>query len=286
MVDLLVGHSSFYLRNGWIKKCVEYVEENKNENIFSKSNIEAIDKLGIGSVMVQSLKFWMTMLDILKKEKKEFHLKREIKYILEKDPYLENKNTLWLLHTYIMERDEKNENPVLWNLFIRNKKNSLFTEEEARDILNVFYKEKNEAISERSVKDSINVFIKTYYKEVDIKNDPEDNLYSPFLKLNYLLKNEKNQYYFRNIESNEIAEEIIFYLLKRRLKIFKQISIIDSYNYINGIIKMRINEYEKLILKLENREFLFVDRAAGLQNINLTKEILEKDIIQLILERE
>ncbi|WP_407535613.1 DUF4007 family protein [Cetobacterium somerae] len=107
MVDLLVGHSSFYLRNGWIKKCVEYVEENKNENIFSKSNIEAIDKLGIGSVMVQSLKFWMTMLDILKKEKKEFHLKREIKYILEKDPYLENKNTLWLLHTYIMERDEK-----------------------------------------------------------------------------------------------------------------------------------------------------------------------------------
>lgn len=286
MIDLLVGHSSFYLRNGWIKKCVEYVEENKNENIFSKSNIGAIDKLGIGSVMVQSLKFWMTMLDILKKEKKEFHLKREIKYILEKDPYLENKNTLWLLHTYIMERDEKNENPVLWNLFIRNKKNSLFTEEEARDILNVFYKEKNEAISERSVKDSINVFIKIYYKEVDIKNDPEDNLYSPFLKLNYLLKNEKNQYYFRNIESNEIAEEIIFYLLKRRLKIFKQISIIDSYNYINGIIKMRINEYEKLILKLENREFLFVDRAAGLQNINLTKEILEKDIIQLILERE
>lgn len=286
MVDLLVGHSSFYLRNGWIKKCVEYVEENKNENIFSKSNIETIDKLGIGSVMVQSLKFWMTMLDILKKEKKEFHLKREIKYILEKDPYLENKNTLWLLHTYIMERDEKKENPVLWNLFIRNKKNSLFTEEEARDVLNIFYKEKNEVISERSVKDSINVFIKTYYKEVDIKNDPEDNLYSPFLKLNYLLKNEKNQYYFRNIESNEIAEEIIFYLLKRRLKIFKQISIIDSYNYINGIIKMRINEYEKLILKLENREFLFVDRAAGLQNINLTKEILEKDIIQLILERE
>ena len=286
MVDLLVGHSSFYLRNGWIKKCVEYVEENKNENIFSKSNIEAIDKLGIGSVMVQSLKFWMTMLDILKKEKKEFHLKIEIKYILEKDPYLENKNTIWLLHTYIMERDEKKENPVLWNLVIRNKKNSLVTEEEARDILNIFYKEKNEVISERSVKDSINVFIKTYYKEVDIKNDPEDNLYSPFLKLNYLLKNEKNQYYFRNIESNEIAEEIIFYLLKRRLKIFKQISIIDSYNYINGIIKMRINEYEKLILKLENREFLFVDRAAGLQNINLTKEILEKDIIELILERE
>ena len=60
----------------------------------------------------------------------------------------------------------------------------------------------------------------------------------------------------------------------------------DSYSYINGIIKMRINEYEKLISKLENREFLFVDRAAGLQNINLIKDISEKEIIQLIMERE
>lgn len=60
----------------------------------------------------------------------------------------------------------------------------------------------------------------------------------------------------------------------------------DSYSYINGIIKMRINEYEKLISKLENREFLFVDRAAGLQNINIIKDISEKEIIQLIMERE
>ena len=36
MVNLLVGHSSFYLRNGWIKKGVEYVQKNKDENIFSK----------------------------------------------------------------------------------------------------------------------------------------------------------------------------------------------------------------------------------------------------------
>lgn len=286
MTDLVVGHSSFYLRSGWIKKGVEYVIENNDENIFSKNNIEAIDKLGIGSVMVQSLKFWMTILDIIDKKNKKFYLKRNIKYIIQSDPYLERNNTLWLLHTYIMERDEIKENPVLWNLFIRNKKNSIFTENEARDILDIFYKEKGETLSERSVKDSINVFIKTYYKEVDLKSDPEDNLYSPFVKLKYLLKNENNQFYFRNIEQKEIAEEIIFYLLKRRMKIFKQIAIIDSYNYINGIIKMRINDYERLISKLENREFLFVDRAAGLQNINIIKDVSEKEIIQLILERE
>ncbi|MGL5638785.1 MAG: DUF4007 family protein [Cetobacterium sp.] len=286
MADLLVGHSSFYLRSGWLKKGVEYVSENKSENIFSKSNIEAIDKMGIGSVMVQSLKFWMTMLDILGKKNKEFYLKRDIKKILEKDPYLENKNILWLLHTYIMDRDNKEENPVLWNLFIRNKKNGVFTEDEGRDILTIFYKEKAETISERSVKDSISVFIKMYYKELETKSDPEDNLHSPFTKLEYLLKNENNQFYFRNIEHSEVAEEIIYYLLKKRMRIFNQISVMDSYSYINGIIKMKINEYEKIISKLENREFLFVDRAAGLQNINMIKDISDRDIIQLILERE
>lgn len=286
MADLLVGHSSFYLRSGWLKKGVEYVLENKSENIFSKSNIETIDRLGIGSVMVQSLKFWMNMLDIIEKTNKQFSLKRDIEKILEKDPYLQNKNILWLLHTYIMNRDEEKENPVLWNLLIRNKRNSVFTEEEARNLLNNFYKEKGEVISDRSVKDSLSVFIKMYYKELQLKSDPEDNMYSPFVKLGYLLKNENNQFYFRNIEESEIAEEIVFYLLKRRMRIFRQISVIDSYNYINGIIKMRINDYEKLISKLENRDFLSVDRAAGLQNINITKDISEKEIIQLILERE
>lgn len=285
MVNLLVGHSSFYLRNGWIKKGVEYVQKNKDENIFSKSNIKAIDELGIGSVMVQSLKFWLIMLDIIGKKDKEFYLKREIEYILKMDPYLQKINTLWLLHTYIMEREKKDENPVLWNLFIKNTKNSVFTEEEARDILALFYKEEKEVVSERSIRDSISVFIKTYYKDIDLKVDPEDNLFSPFIKLNYLQKNENGKYYFRDIYNTEIAEELIFFLLKRIVK-DKQISIMDSYSYINGIIKMRINEYEKLISKLENREFLFVDRAAGLQNINIIKDISEKEIIQLIMERE
>ncbi|MDD7262036.1 MAG: DUF4007 family protein [Fusobacterium mortiferum] len=285
MGNLLVGHSSFYLRNGWVKKGVEYVQKNKDENIFSKNNIKAIDELGIGSVMVQSLKFWLIMLDIIGKKDKELYLKREIEYILKMDPYLQKINTLWLLHTYIMEREKKDENPVLWNLFIKNTKNSVFTEEEARDILALFYKEEKEVVSERSIRDSISVFIKTYYKDIDLKVDPEDNLFSPFIKLNYLQKNENGKYYFRDIYNTEIAEELIFFLLKRIVK-DKQISIMDSYSYINGIIKMRINEYEKLISKLENREFLFVDRAAGLQNINIIKDISEKEIIQLIMERE
>ena len=107
MTELLVGHSSFYLRSGWLKKGVEYIAKNSNENIFSKNNTNTIDELGIGSVMVQSLKFWMTLLDIIERKNKEFYLKRDIKQIIEVDPYLQKNNTLWLLHVYIMARDEE-----------------------------------------------------------------------------------------------------------------------------------------------------------------------------------
>lgn len=289
MSNILIGHSSFYLRSGWLKKGVEYVLKDNKEYIFSKNNILAIDYLGIGSVMVQSLKFWMNTLDILEKENKEYKLKREIVTILKYDPYLQKTNTLWLLHIYIMERDNRNENPVLWNLLIRRKKYNVFSEKDIKEAVENYYKEIEEKISERSLKDSISVFIKLYYKtEEGDNNNPEDNLYSPFIKLNYLNKTEENKYYFRNIDSEELAEEIIFYLLKRELLNLKktQITITDSYNYINGIISMRTIEYNKIINKLENRDFISVDRAGGLQNIIIKQDISEKKLIEMILERE
>lgn len=288
MSNILVGHSSFYLRNNWLKKGVEYVSTNNQENVFSKNNIDAIDYLGIGSVMVQSLRFWMNTLDILTKDGKEYKLKREILEILKEDPYLQSSGTLWLLHTYIMDRDNKNEKPVLWDLLIKEKKQTVFSEEDIKESLISFYKKNNEVISDRSLKDSISVFIKLYYRDENEKIEPEDNLYSPFTKLNYLNKNEEGKYYFRNINHDEISEEIIFLLLKRELinSNKSQITISDFYNYINGIINMTFTEYNKIISKLENRDFITVDRAAGLQNINIIQSIKEKELIKMILERE
>ncbi|WP_426709758.1 DUF4007 family protein [Cetobacterium sp. SF1] len=288
MKNILTGHSSFYLRTGWIKKGIEYVKFDNKENIFSKSNIGAIDFLGIGSVMVQSLKFWLELLDIIEKKDKEYFPKRYIEEILEHDPYLENKNILWLLHIYIMERDSKEEKAVLWNLLLENKKINAFTEENARKILEIYLKENNLGVSERTIKDSIGVFIKTYFNEKDNNLDPEDNLFSPFIKLNYLLRNEEGIYYFRNIDGKELSEYIILYLLCRHTNFYekKSITINELYEYVNGIIRMRFLEFTKLLNKLEERGIISLDRAGGLNNIKIVKEIEEKMIFKRILESE
>ncbi|MDP0505976.1 MAG: DUF4007 family protein [Fusobacterium sp. JB019] len=285
---LLVGHSSFYVREGWIQKGIKYIKNNNKDNAFSKSNIKAIDELGIGSVMVLSLKFWLTSLDLIKKEKKTYITKRWIDLILEKDPYFQNNNTLWLLHSYIMERDNEDEVLLLWKLILQSKKLNNFDYAKIKNQVEIFLKEHELKFSEKSIKDSINVFIKMYYQEKEEKLDPENNMYSPFIRLNYLEKNISGEYRFRNIMAKEISEYIVYFLLNRNFLKNKnrQIAVKDAYEKFNGIIRMRHYEYEKLLVKLENKEYISVDRGGGLANIILKKEISEKEIITRILESE
>ena len=285
---LLVGHSSFYVREGWIQKGIKYIKKNNKENVFSKSNIDAIDELGIGSVMVLALKFWLTVLDLIEKDKKIYITKREIEFILEKDPYFQNNNTLWLLHIYIMERDNKDEMLLLWELALGSKKLNSFSTIQLKNQLHIFLKEHELKFSEKSIKDSINVFIKMYYQEKEEKLDAENNMYSPFTRLKYLEKNNENEYRFRNVMAKEISEYLAYFLINRILleKENKQIAIKDAYERFDRIVRMRHYEFEKLLIKLENKGCISIDRAGGLSNIILKEKLSEKEIITRMLESE
>jgi len=285
---LLVGHSSFYVREGWIQKGIKYIKKNNKENVFSKSNIDAIDELGIGSVMVLALKFWLTVLDLIEKDKKIYITKREIEFILEKDPYFQNNNTLWLLHIYIMERDNKDEMLLLWELALGSKKLNSFSTIQLKNQLYIFLKEHELKFSEKSIKDSINVFVKMYYQEKEEKLDAENNMYSPFTRLKYLEKNNENEYRFRNVMAKEISEYLAYFLINRILleKENKQIAIKDAYERFDRIIRMRHYEFEKLLIKLENKGCISIDRAGGLSNVILKEKLSEKEIITRMLESE
>jgi hypothetical protein len=287
MEYIFVGHSSFYVREGWLKKGVEYIKKHSEENAFSKTNIDAIDRLGIGSVMVQSLRFWMTSLDILDKDGKSYILKRDIEKILGKDPYLQNENILWLLHIYIMKREKKDQIPILWEILLKSKKINVFTLDMLESQINLYLKENSLSFSKRSIKDSISTFIKTYYTEAD-GEDPENNMYSPFSRLGYLEKNIEGEYFFRNISADKISEYLPYYLLCKlsREQDKSEIQMSELYNEFNSIIRMKYYEYEKLISRLQNRNLISVDRAAGLSNIIIIKKLDESEIVDRLLESE
>lgn len=293
MKYILSGHSSFYLREGWLNKSFYKIFDNDIQKkieigYFGKGNIiNAIDQLGMGSVMVDSLKFWLEFLGVVEKNENKIILSEVAKIIFSKDKYLENKNSLWLLHFNIFNK--KNERAVVWETAFDKKYSNTFSKELLEERVKLFYVENEIKVSEKSITDTVNVFFKTYTR--DLKNEnPEENIISPFVKLDYLHKNDVEEYRFRNIMSNEISPFIIYYFLFKELNGFQkndEIKVSVAYEKINKIIRMAYLEFEKIISRLEFYKVLTVDRAAGLDNMKFKKEYLtEREILEKILERE
>lgn len=293
MKIIMSGHSSFYIRENWINKLFYKVfEQDVNKKIensfFSKNNlINAIDILGVGSKMVESIKFWADFLGIVEKKVKTLELSESMKVIFELDPYLQNNNSLWILHSNIFLKDK--EKALVWETAFSLPEGAVFTKDSLEKKIELYYIETGNKFSSRMVSDTINVFIKTYYKDSKEALNPEENIVSPFVRLNYL-KEINGEFRFQNIERKDISDYVIYYLLYKKSKkmgIVNQITMKEAYEYINKIVKMSYLNFEKIIQELEFQNELSVDRAAGLQNITIdTKRYSEKEVVKKILESE
>ena len=95
------GHDKFDCKIDWVVQGLSAFYE--NNTIFMHSNIEkSISNLGLGINMIKSLSHWMKALGLIKNN----DLTKLGEIILDKDPYLENDNTLWLLHWNLTKRQE------------------------------------------------------------------------------------------------------------------------------------------------------------------------------------
>src|SRR5579863_9597259 len=95
------GHETFVFRYGWPKKAVDAVSA--DPGVFAQES--AIVTLGVGKNMVRSIRHWGLACQILEEEPQSRGTRlvpTEIGKFLfgegGKDPYLEDLNTLWLLH--------------------------------------------------------------------------------------------------------------------------------------------------------------------------------------------
>lgn len=293
MKVIISGHSSFYIRGSWLNKLFYKVFKHDttkkiDKTFFSKGNlIEAIDILGIGSKMVESLKYWIDIFGIVDKKRENLELSECAQMIFKLDPYLENKNSLWLLHSNVLTKED--EKVLIWDLVFSSNITSTFTKESLEKRVEHYCLENRIKYSKKTLVDTINVFIKTYLKEEKASIDPEENIVSPFVKLGYLSEYQ-GIYKVKNIQRKEISDYLIYYLFIKKLKtigITNQVTISEAYEYINKIIRISYLEFEKIIQFLENEKEIYVDRAAGLQNITIDiRKYSEREVIKKILESE
>lgn len=211
-------HETFFCRLGWLTKgfwkATDY--SNSSELDFFRQD-EAVVALGAGKNMVSSIKYWLQASRLFKQSQQGLE-PTELGLLLmgtEKaegwDAYLEDKNTLWLIHWLIASNAEL-ATTFFWFFNFYHK--SSFTQEELKTALSDFLRDNIDSKpSPATLKNDVSVLIRMYAKvQADKKTTIEDTLDSPLVELD-LIQSKLNKEYSSLVKLNEISPNIIGFAL-------------------------------------------------------------------------
>ena len=257
----LQGHEKFALREGWINKALAILPS--TPDAFTRK--DAPDLFGIGSNMVKSLRYWIKVLGLTNEKGSE--LSDLGKLIAEKDPYLENRFTWWILHSNIAKNKE--EATTWYMYFNRCDADDLDKSQVEHILLREIKKYANgQSFSEKSLGNDIDVLLSMYGNRKD-NSDPEDKNISPFVDL-HLVKNIDGKYVKTHPNFKTFPEAIVLYEIAELLDGEDGVSIEDVIDGENGLAKIyhltpvMANE---LLDRLDTEGYIRVDRTAGLDMI-------------------
>lgn len=211
-------HETFFCRLGWLTKGFWKANEfsQKSDLDFFRQD-EAVVSLGAGKNMVSSIKYWLQATKLFESTKGGLK-PTELGTCLmgtEKeegwDAYLEDKNTLWLIHWLIASNAEL-ATTTFWFFNFYHKSN--FTQEELKTAISDFAKENIDTkISPATLKNDVSVLTRMYAKtQSDKKTAIEDTLDSPLVELN-LIQSKLNKEFSSQIKHNDISPYIIGFAL-------------------------------------------------------------------------
>ncbi len=264
------GHEKFPLREGWLTKGLN--EANSNPKVFNEN--DAPDKLGVGTNMVKSIRYWMQAFGLLEKSGNGEKVSELGEIILKNDEYIEDIFTLWVLHSNIAKNKS---GATSWYVFF----NCFDVEEfEKEDAIRVLCSEisnlAGQKVLENSVKDDVDVLLNMYSRFNDGYDDPEDKNQSPLSVLGLIKKND-GVYSKVQPDLRKINEDVILYEMACLLENEDSKSIDELVTGNNGIgrvfnlSRVVANSY---LEKLDAKGYIRLDRTAGLDmvyKINLPK---------------
>ena len=179
------GAQKFPVRFAWLPKGIK--EYSADPKVFE--NAEATVKLGVGSAMVKSIKYWLQAFRLVDGASgKLTSLCKEI-FDQEKgfDPFLEDDGTLWLLH-WLLASNSRDATAAFW--FFNLYHQSEFSGEEASTSLRDFASQNlQRTVSVSTLDADVSVLLRMYAQsKLDPRNPMEDSLDSPFASLGLISK--------------------------------------------------------------------------------------------------
>lgn len=185
------GHETFACRYAWLPKSAQKVSEDPKILTPGREG-EAMVKLGVGKNMVRSIRFWSETFGIISSNKQGHVVTDFGRHLLldeprkpALDPYLEDIQTLWLLHWKLATNVE---DPVFaWDFLLSKFQEPELTASSVFDAVKKATISLEKELSEATLEQQFDIFLHSYVPTRGRKGEVrEDNLDCPLVELGLL----------------------------------------------------------------------------------------------------
>lgn len=265
-------HGSFYLRSGWGTKIIQAVEA--DNMIFSPANEqEAVDRIGLGRVMIKALRYWADASGLTTEEKVQGGIaerRTDLFDLLEaNDRYFQKPGSLLLLHRNIALNEE---NATAWYWAFNEFDKQAFSKEEFVEGLHYFLAVNEMSIKKAAVDKEFNCFKNTYLaeKKFDIKTVMDEDTYPFFGSLHLLRVNEDKKFEKAYLTKAEMPLHILIYAIAKdnpeESSHSGQVSIdkiMEEKKQVGKYFPMRYSKLIDMLLEAENKKLLTLNNNFG-----------------------
>jgi hypothetical protein len=180
------GHETFVCRYGWLKKAVDAVSRTPQAFVADDAMVE----LGVGKNMVRSIRHWALAMNVVEEipgtRGADLRLSALGMLLLPDggaDPYLEDPNSLWLLHWQLVTNERR---ATTWTWAFNLLRTHEFTRDALVGMVQAELRRRNLTLpSEHSLRRDVDCFVRTYVRTRQ-SAVVEDSLECPLTELGLL----------------------------------------------------------------------------------------------------
>lgn len=263
------GHETFPCRYFWLKKGFDF--QKKGESFSSDF---ALVELGVGKNMVNSIRYWLKSLGFNSEDDKHvlhsiFNDENEGGF----DPFLEDVNTLWLLHFLLIKREEASIYSYFFNEF---NSRTEFTFENFEYFLKLRCQDLELQVSDNTIESDVKVFRSMYLRPKKPSRSLEDDYSGLFQELGLFFNLKGEQFLVNTNAAKEISPYLLLYVIYEVYPNHKSISFNELLNNRNSLGKIFCFNQSSLYTAIEqivNKfDFLTFREDAGIRELQFKAE--------------
>lgn len=260
------GHQSFYLRDTWVFKALKLIKES---GLNLNNTEDAIEQLGIGINMLESLKYWLRAARLVEIKDRKFVLTENAEHILFHDPYCESEGTILLMQYFIATNKSL---ATTWYWFFNHFVANQFDMDALRHSLCSYVQLKTDnKVKESTLNKDLLCLIKMY-QEINYTGNktPETENPSPFSQYGWI-KKENNKFIQESLPAESLDIHIFAYLIYlfwtkylEKSKVFKLQDLVEKENSPCRIFRFSEQNTFDLIEKITQKtDYLKLSRTGG-----------------------